>query len=266
MNTDFTIEEIEAYVEGKLDQNRAKALELAAQTNKALAKNIQLQKAAQAAIIKDSLKEALLKTKAQLQAEDFFEESHQKLSKEKPKPKVIPLYLKLAAAAALITGISFLVFFLIPKGSSDLMAEHFEPFEDFLSEDIALVIESRSDNEQPGLLRLEKAMKAYNNKDYKTATQLFEQHFRANPLMLEASKIKLYMGISQLGAEQYQKAELSFETLAQRKDYEYVDAANWYLALCEIKLEKKEEAKAHLQKVLESKAFGEQAKKLLQQL
>lgn len=141
---------------------------------------------------------------------------------------------------------------------------NFKAFEDQLSTDIEAILEKEKD--QPGLQRLKKAMQAYNAEQYKDATKFFEQHFRANPLLLNGSKIKLYMGISQLGAEEYTKAELSFESLAHRKDYEFLDAANWYLALAEIKLEKTEEAKAHLQVILESKAFGEQAKRLLQQL
>lgn len=140
----------------------------------------------------------------------------------------------------------------------------FEPFEDYISTDIEAMMKKEKD--QTGLLRLQKAMQAYNAEEYTEATKLFEQHFRANPLLLNGSKIKLYMGIAQLGAEEYTKAELSFETLAHRKDYEFVEAANWYLALAEIKLGKKKEAKAHLQVILESKEFGEQAKELLKQL
>lgn len=159
---------------------------------------------------------------------------------------------------------AFFLGILILSACSDTEGPGFEPFEDHLSADIEALMDKNK--EQAGLQRLQKAMQAYRAKEYKEATKLFEQHFRANPLMLDGSKIKLYMGIAQFGNEQYTKAELSFETLAHRKDYLFVDAANWYLALTEIKLGKKEEAKKHLGRLSSSKLFSEKAATLLKQL
>jgi predicted Zn-dependent protease len=84
--------------------------------------------------------------------------------------------------------------------------------------------------------QLQSGLTAYNNKQYKGATDSLQAYLRKHPYDME---IQLYLGISYLATDNFAQAirQLSvFESVIQKDDFKYLEpAGRWYLALAHLR-------------------------------
>ena len=102
---------------------------------------------------------------------------------------------------------------------------------------------------------LQQGIGAYNNKDYKTALQIFEEIYRSDPQNFLAKK---YIGFVYLAAENYDKALEQFEELASKEGV-YKNPGLFLKALTLLQRNKQgdeEQAKQLLEEVVKEKAEG----------
>ena len=144
------------------------------------------------------------------------------------------------AAAALIA----LLIWQPWQGS--LVDSYYQPY--------ALNIKERSGDEEA----LAKAEKAYQSGDYAAALPAFEQH----PTNIE---IQLAKGNAEYNLGKLDAAATTFQRIASGNSI-YKSIANWYLALTYLKSGKTEQAKLILQKTPNSSEYYEQAQQLLKKI
>jgi predicted Zn-dependent protease len=105
------------------------------------------------------------------------------------------------------------------------------------------------------------AYEAYDNGNYKDASQLFEKIVKEK----EDAIAQLCLGNSYLSQNELAKAEKIFTDMVA-KHTELITQAKWYLALTYLKENKMERAKSTLWEVSKSSTYGEKARKLLKEL
>ena len=171
--------------------------------------------------------------------------------------KIIPLYRKpwvLSAAASVILLVTLTFYFLREQTplNEKLYAAHFEPFD---SPGSGL---TRGTNE---VTLKTQAYEAYDNGNYKVATQLFEQIVNEK----EDAIAQLCLGNTYLAQNDLSKAEKVFTEMLTKQS-ELITQAKWYLALTYLKENKMERAKATLWEISKSSTYGEKAQQLLKEL
>lgn len=133
-------------------------------------------------------------------------------------------------AAVLIISFGFWMIFSSSPSSEELFAEYYQPYEVFYGQ---------TRNSEKDIKKLEiDAIKLYKNKMYNEAVIKFQTLLSSG----STEKIKLLYSITQIELKDYENAILNLEEIIQT-NVEYVIEAKWYLALCYLKIDKKDKAK-----------------------
>lgn len=161
-----------------------------------------------------------------------------------------------ASVAFLIVAGALLMYVLNPKTytSDELFSIYYQPYEP----DIRI----RSDSDK--VSELEGAVLLYDQNNYQPAYEKFnfiiEQDY-------DNYLAKYYLGLTCIGMEEFDTAIPLFEDLLENWQSSYVYHAEWYLALCYLKQDDKENAVLLLSRITRTnKYYRERAGKILKEL
>jgi tetratricopeptide (TPR) repeat protein len=184
------------------------------------------------------------------------------LTQNKKEPGLLRTILRhklsrIAAASfvVLLVITSLSLYFMKPDAPSNdsLFNIYYQP-------DAALLIRG-SDSQNATLIQ---AFQMYESKDYKSALSLFQQ-----VLVTDEGNIPVhfYSGISSIELGQYQNALIPFNFIMDHNQNLYVERAEWFTALCYLKLNENENAKNLFSKISHSKsAYKDKAHEILKNL
>jgi tetratricopeptide (TPR) repeat protein len=162
------------------------------------------------------------------------------------KPKVISLIQRFARIAAVIIvlfGIRYLFNLNNSPSNSEIYTTNFEVYKG------PITVRS-SDNVETNW---SKATDFYNNKSYDKALSLFQQSENNIPIYLKS----FYLGICEMTKENpnYTTAISHFD-IVFKSDNDYQQQANWYKALCYLKLDEKEKARIIFEVISKNENFN----------
>ncbi len=186
---------------------------------------------------------------------DLNESFQKRLAAKKPKRLDRTIYYPLAAAAAvvmIIIGIYFLIFLQSPN--DQLFTQYFEPYPNT----IPLY---RSDRV---VLPLQHAMVEYEIENYSEALSRLKTMISKDPNNVTAH---FYAGICELKMNNTDQAIGHFQTVKSTSSSDFIEPANWYLALAFIKNNDLKKAKQILNSIVNNKCeYAHQSALLLDQL
>jgi hypothetical protein len=154
------------------------------------------------------------------------------LTQNKKQPGLLRTILRhklsrIAAASFVVLLIitSLSLYFLRPDGnmSNDSL------FKIYYQPDAALLIRG-TDSQNATLIQ---AFQLYENKEYNTALELFSQVLQNDG---DNIPVQFYSGISNIELGQYRDALLPFNFIMEHRQNLYIERAEWYAALCYLKL------------------------------
>ncbi|MDT8394480.1 MAG: tetratricopeptide repeat protein [Bacteroidales bacterium] len=182
------------------------------------------------------------------------------LTQNKKQPGLLRTILRhklsrIAAASFVVLLIitSLSLYFLRPDGnmSNDSL------FKIYYQPDAALLI--RGTNSQNATLI--QAFQMYENKEYNNALSLFSQVLSSDS---ENIPVQFYSGISNIELGKYQEALFPFNFIIDHKQNLYVERAEWYAALCYLKLNETENAVDLFRKIsLSNSSYKDKAHEIL---
>jgi len=185
------------------------------------------------------------------------------LTQNKKQPGLLRTILRhklsrIAAASFVVLLIitSLSLYFLQPDGnmSNDSL------FKIYYQPDAALLI--RGTNSQNATLI--QAFQMYENKEYTNALTLFSQVLDTDS---ENIPVQFYSGISNIELGQYQNALHPFNYIIEHKQNLYVERAEWYTALCLLKLNENENAVDLFRKIsLSGSSYKDKAHEILKSI
>ena len=238
---------IEAYIQGDLNEKEVKAFEHALQQDQHLASEYQLRKDIEDAL----MDEDVLELKDQMQD----------IMKEKETSPLIWFKRKAVMGAlvgALVLSLGSLGYFAARNNQAPTTDQVFEKY----YQPYSVTITDRSASAELNSL-LTTAMQKYKDREYTQALQLFQQVLEQR----DDVAANLYSGISYMEIEKYKKANKSFDKVVKDKDNLYVDQAKWYMSMCHIRLGNIEEANDILQALaMESEYYKDKAEEVQKQL
>jgi tetratricopeptide (TPR) repeat protein len=190
-----------------------------------------------------------------------------KESLEEPLPtyeKPIPVYntskfniRRIAAVIAILVAFTFSVIWIkntFWESKNDLFATYYQK----MPADFGTRSEESTDNE------FIRAIKLYNQNNYKEAIIAFERVLKKDP---SNNAAKLFLGISYTETRQYKNAANQFTNIIQGKDPIFEEHASWYLSLCYLKTNNPGLAKNILQILVNTNSFyKDKASDLLKKL
>jgi tetratricopeptide (TPR) repeat protein len=104
----------------------------------------------------------------------------------------------------------------------------------------------------------------YKHADYKSAANVLKTYLVRNSNDFEAG---ILYGLTEMHNGALQKAEESFKSIISNGDNLLLDEAHWYLALCYIKTDERENAVTQLESIINSNSgYKDRAKKILRKI
>jgi len=268
MDMNFDYEQIERYIEGKLEGEALAKFKAKLLTNKALAEEVALYKDVNMTLTSAYAHEqedaALAQTFNQLGKKYFTKSTTiiQETDSAKIKQdntRVVPMrltpkekntnqwsgfrWLRPAIGLAVAALIALLIW---QPWQGSLVDSYYQPY--------ALNITERSGDKE----QLAQAEKAYKSGDYAAALPVFEQY--PNNVEVQLAKGNAAYNLGKLDA-----AATTFQQIASGNSI-YTSTANWYLALTYLKQEKTAEAQTILQKIPNNSDDYKQAQQLLNEM
>ena len=231
---------IEAYLSNALDQEARRAFEAKLQADPQLAEELQLHKEMAEALEDEatfSLESTLLEIREEMEEEEE--------AAPKTTGKVVPLhkrYRLLSIAAAVLILVGF--FYVVQTGDSnrDLYTDYFEDYPNYITARSGAVSEEEA--------ILNSSIQQYSEEEFEAALIGFQQLLSANP---EQYDILFYAGMCQIQLEQLAAAKTTFQRVIQQGDNNYVDPAQWYLALAQLRSDDIDGAKSTLTTIIKNK-------------
>ena len=163
-----------------------------------------------------------------------------------------PVYLKWAAAVAVLAVASLVVYLNTTNSTKELFIAYYTPYPN---------VESPVSRSETGS---DAVWQYYESGDYKSAYQLFEGALVANEADINT---RFYLGICALELNKMKVAEDAFATVVADKSSNYAEQAAWYLALSYLKDSKGKKARQNLEEIVISKSsYSKKAKALLVEL
>jgi hypothetical protein len=163
-----------------------------------------------------------------------------------------PVYLKWAAAVAVLAVLSLIVYLNTNNSNKDLFLAYYTPYPN---------VESPVSRSEVGG---EAVWQLYENGNYNEAYRQFEQAIIINSQDLAS---QFYFGICALEINKLTAAEEAFATVASDKAGTYFEQAQWYLALTYLKAGKQDAAIQGLEKITTSNSgYSNKARALLGEL
>jgi tetratricopeptide (TPR) repeat protein len=162
--------------------------------------------------------------------------------------------------AAIIAGVAVLAggLLLIPRQKLDndeIMEKYYSPYEPPSSSRSGSIAKNADYN---------LALEYYKVKDYQDAAVYFSKVVESEPGNMNSW---LLNGISNFEISNYPEAKISFKTVVEDNNNLYVDHAQWYLALCNIKTGELKKAKELLLAIENSESIhSKDARKVLKYL
>jgi hypothetical protein len=196
----------------------------------------------------------------QIRGHAFAEEQISTAKKEMKKGKII----RMASYSLASIAASFLLFFFGYSfyQNREMNQQFAFNFSAYTNDYIATDGSYRGDVEIDSLLL--SAMRAYEMRDYPLAEAKFNQHLteKDNP------EIRFYLAITQMGTGKTKEALKTLHLLySQPIEYRYYEQTRWYLALVQLKLHEKGEAKKYLEELVAlDGVYWEKAKLLFNKL
>lgn len=159
------------------------------------------------------------------------------------------------AASAVFTGI-ILVRYIATGNTNEIMYQkHYQPFDDG-----NLISRGQVG---PASANYSEAIVLYYGKDYAKSVVLFSELSKEDPLN---AKYALFESLATMGKGDYQNAAGLFESYLDNFEV-FIPEAKWYLALCYLKMDHRENAIKYLLELSSSTdAYGEQAKRILRRI
>lgn len=178
----------------------------------------------------------------EMQAQELllrFGNIEQELEGGKENQFGFPVYLKWAAAVAVLAVVSLVVYLNISNSNKDLFLAYYTTYPNVESP------VSRSETGGENVWRL------YEKGDYKQAYQLFEQ-----ALIIDSQDLasQFYLGICALELNRLTVAEEAFAKVASDKEGAYFEQAQWYLALTYLKAGKQQKVIRTLEEIIVTKS------------
>lgn len=192
-----------------------------------------------------------------------FEQEYQAQHQQKPTVvRSLRQFYYIAAAAAVLL-LSVLAYQL---SHPNLFHQNF-----VASESIAVYMNGyRAANEMPMAEQLKKqAFEAYQDKDYRSCIRLLRDYRQNFPELAQTDyQALVVLGVAQLAKGKAEAALESLEKVTTSRDSSYRQEAEWMTALANIKLDKKELAKAQLEVISkrENHLYQQKAVTLLEDL
>ncbi|HNW97767.1 MAG TPA: tetratricopeptide repeat protein [Bacteroidales bacterium] len=250
------IDDIEKYLNNELSAGELNSFEDELRKNKKLADEVKLR-----IEVKD-----FLKSKDEIEYRSLLDEikedmiGDENIEQGAKKSKVIrmhPFRWQYAAAAVLLLGmITAAIFFMLrPAENERLYAQNFTPYN---ASDLV-----RSD-EQAALTPFQSALNEYNSGNYEKSWKLFKDISSSNQDNAEAFFIR---GISAMEINNFDDALSSFIEVANDQNSLYAEHAEWYMALCYLKKDDKENALKYLNKIIaEKNIYRNKATEIIEKL
>lgn len=239
-----TPNKIESYLLGQMSETEKVEFESELQNNQLLKEQLELEQA----IV------------TQIQDRAFVEQQITSAKKEMQKGKTIRLTLySVVSIAAMLVLVFFVRGFWQGQQYDQLYASNFVTYPN----DYLIINGSyRGDVEFDSLQVM--AITAYEAKDFPTAINMFTRVLTTT----DNPEIRFYLAISQLEVNQTNQALTNLQTLYnQPNEYRYFEQTRWYLALVNLKIHHKAEAKKYLDELVKlEEVYWDKAKELLNQL
>lgn len=238
MKTIQYTETIEKYINGELTGEGLAAFEKEMKENKELAEDV---------ILHIDI-EKFLRNKELFEYREMLDEIHQKVAGEENNSKerkgiIKFLYMRWQYAAAVlivILAISTVLFFTLrPSLNERLYSQYFESYNKTIS--------SRSINQSPGS-EMKIALNEYSNKNYEKAWGMLKEISDKD----KTDAAFFFRGMSAMETSKLDDAILSLSTVISNDSSLYVDQAIWYIGLCFLKKDDKENARVYFKKVVEN--------------
>ena len=168
-----------------------------------------------------------------------------------------PWHYAASAALALLVAIGLATVLGRPLSNNDLFSKYMKPYE--------LVLTNRSVDNQATTLWMNKAQEHFNNSDFESAIDCFEEVLVVNSNKKEAD---FYIGVSYMEIDQHQEASESFSRVIELNDNLYIQKAEWYLAGCLLAMDETDHARRKLAKIADSSNhyYKDDAAKILKRM
>jgi tetratricopeptide (TPR) repeat protein len=233
-DTDF----IERYFDGKLAGEELELFEKKLESDPEFASEVKLHRE-----INDFLRNKFDFIKKREQLEQIYEEVILK-KKKSGDPKIKPIkifnfkwYYKIAAAVVILIGVATILFLMFRPAKNDrLYSQYYKSYE--------ASITVRGGVQHSETL-FEKAMGAYEKNDFKKSYILFDELCCSDK---EYTSAFFFKGVSAMELEKYSDAITSFNLVLGSTSL-YIDEAEWYLALCYLKMSEFNKSKELLIKI-----------------
>ncbi len=236
----YTFELIERYLAKDLSEEELSSFEKRLKTDESFSQEVDNQR----------LTHKATDIYAQLQTKEKVKESFDAVQQSEKYNRQTLLRIAAAILVLIIAGIGFFA----PRNYSNqsLADSNFETFPDRIT-----TMGAASDDQ------IAAAMKAYNEKDFEKAIELFSglpQNLPQNEL------ISLYTAIAMMETNQFESAKSIFQQLIDAESAQS-DVAQWYLALTFLKSNDTENAKSLLHQIVTQNGFqSKNASQLLKKL
>ena len=161
-----------------------------------------------------------------------------------------------AACILVIVGVSLTTFFGGSETPNQLYADYFEPYPNV----IVPTVRNAETSEEANVAA---AFNYYDNRQYADAATAFYKLYQAD----SKDYAFFYHSVSLMAVGNTQKAITTLESHRWNEPENYQTMTHWYLGLGYLKLQDKEKAITHLEKVANSsKPLAKQAKEIIQKL
>lgn len=216
---------IESYLDGELQGEELELFENKMKSDSEFAREVKLHR---------EINEFLRNKFDYIQKREQLEKIYEEVILKKGKPEItiikntrtnkINWYYRIAAGIALLIGVSAILFFILrPLKNDRLFAQYFKVYEASVT-----VRGANVHNKTP----FEHAMEAYEDNDFETSYKLFDELCITEK---EDTANFFFKGISAMKIEKFSNAVISFNVVLNSTSL-YKDEAEWYLALCYLKM------------------------------
>lgn len=236
----YTFELIERYLSNDLSEEELRSFEERLKTDKVFAQEVENQR----------LTHKATDVFAQIKTKEKIKESYDAVLKSEKNNRRTLLRIAAAVVVLIIAGIGFFA----PSNYSNqaLVDSNLETYPD------RITTMGTTPDEQ-----LAAGMKAYNEKDFEKALELFSQLPETLP---EKDLVDLYSGIALIETNQFENAITIFQQMIDSNSPQ-TDVAQWYLALTYLQSNDIENAKSLLNKIVSQNGYqSKNAAQLLKKL
>jgi len=167
--------------------------------------------------------------------------------------------LSIAAAILVLVVAYFVISPNLNNAQENLFASNFEPYKMVLNQR-SLVPNPETEWMRPAV---NKAISAYNAKDYAEASKLFQNLSTKTP---DANAFQIYAAISELSLGHSDKAIAILEKLVEIAPPLFIEQSRWYLSLAYLQKEDYAAAKSQLQQIKSGAFKYAEAQKMLKSL